>query len=74
MLPREEIPKVRPKTLVRFSREQQTYSVHYSDYEPLRQLFEHVALNMFEPKHIPRTKEACGFHPRVRVELENLTR
>lgn len=29
----KEIPKVRPKTLVRFSREQQSYSVHYSDYD-----------------------------------------
>lgn len=29
----KEIPKVRPKTLVRFSRERQSYSVHYSDYD-----------------------------------------
>lgn len=29
----KEIPKVRPKTLVRFSRERQSYSMHYSDYD-----------------------------------------
>jgi len=29
----KELPKVRPKTVVRFSRERQSYSVHYSDYD-----------------------------------------
>ena len=32
----QEIPKVRPKTVVRFSRERQSYSVHCSDYAPGR--------------------------------------
>lgn len=33
-LSHQELPKVRPKTVVRFSRERQSYSVHYSDYVP----------------------------------------
>ena len=35
-LSHQELPKVRPKTVVRFSRERQSYSVHYSDYVPSR--------------------------------------